>query len=114
MEARINGSTGHHFPQGNEHESCSNLPTKEVPVKKKKEQSVKEMEKEAQETLNYNDRLDGYGFGEADIEDKHEDYEKGMDEEEAKKYGPVDQYTFREAPMGDKHPGGEKFLENEP
>ncbi|MBA2405734.1 MAG: hypothetical protein H0V66_13235 [Bdellovibrionales bacterium] len=67
---------------------------------KKKELTKKEMEEKAKQTLNYNDRLDGYGMGEADKEDKHSDEEKGMDEEEASRYGEVDQYSFRVKPLG--------------
>lgn len=75
---------------------------------------------ENQDTLNYNDRLDGYGFGEADSKDCDREYEKDphftqhnidlgegyrchKDEPYTKdeyglrnQYGPVDQYVFRD------------------
>lgn len=66
------------------------------------------LEEKSKQTLNYNDRLDGYGFGEADAEAEHDEEEKGVDEEEAKKYGPVDQYTFRESHLGEQHQSNEK------
>lgn len=74
----------------------------------------------AEETMNYNDRLDGYGFGEADSQDCNRDYEKdphfsqhSIDPGEGyrchkgepytrdeyglrNQYGPVDQYVFRD------------------
>lgn len=79
-----------------------------------------EKEKEALETLNYNDRADGYGFGEAECMDHDRDYEKDphftkhcidlgegyrchLHEPYTKdqyglrnQYGPVDQYVFRD------------------
>lgn len=79
------------------------------------ENSVNEIE-----TMNYNDRLDGYGFGEAECKDKKRDYESDKhftnhcidlgegyrchenepytrDEYGLRnQYGPVDQYSFRE------------------
>jgi hypothetical protein len=71
------------------------------------------------ENLNYNDRLDGYGFGEAECRDENKEYEadphftnhcidlgegyrRHLKEPYSKnelglrnQYGPVDQYTFR-------------------
>lgn len=74
----------------------------------KKDLSDKEMENTAKKTLNYNDRLDGYGFGEADKEEKLDEHEKGLDQEEAEKYGEVDQYTFRERHLGPQHQSNEE------
>lgn len=75
--------------------------------------------KESAENMNFNDRLDGYGFGEAESQDDKHDYEKDPDfvrhnidlgegyrchknEPYTKdeyglrnQYGPVDQYVFR-------------------
>jgi hypothetical protein len=72
------------------------------------------------ETMNYNDRPDGYGFGEAECRDRAHEYEKDphftqhcIDPGEGYRrhldepfswneyglrnpYGPVDQYTFRD------------------
>jgi len=64
------------------------------------------------ETLNYNDRLDGYGFGEAEYVAKP--IEERMD---LKKYWPIDQYTFREAPIGKEHQPAEyieRYINAEP
>jgi hypothetical protein len=71
-------------------------------------------------TMNYNDRLDGYGFGEAESRDCNHEYEKiphftkhcidlgegyrpHLNEPYSKNeyglrnpYGPIDQYTFRD------------------
>lgn len=93
---------------------------------------IRELEKELEETeistvemaagtMNYNDRLDGYGFGEADSNDCDRDYEKDphftqhcidlgegyrchkgepytKDEYGLRnQYGPVDQYVFRDS-----------------
>lgn len=73
-----------------------------------------------EDTMNYNDRLDGYGFGEADSQDCEREYEKdphfsqhSVDLGEGyrchkgepftrddyglrNQYGPVDQYVFRD------------------
>lgn len=73
-----------------------------------------------QESMNYNDRLDGYGFGEAESSDCEREYEKDphftrhcIDMGEGyrchknepysrdelglrNQYGPVDQYSFRD------------------
>lgn len=68
----------------------------------------KEIEKKSKKTMNYNDRLDGYGFGESDDEAEHNEDEKGTDKEEHQKYGPVDQYSFREAPIGEQKQKEEK------
>lgn len=71
-----------------------------------------ESSKENKNTLNYNDRMDGYGFGEAESEHEDLPYEK---EREAQKktqgeastkdenglpnqQGEVDQYSFRNPP----------------
>lgn len=72
------------------------------------------------DTMNYNDRPDGYGFGESESNDKERDYEKdphftkhcidmgdgyrchknepySKDENGLRnQYGPVDQYSFRD------------------
>jgi hypothetical protein len=57
--------------------------------------------------LNYNDRPDGYGFGEAESRSHSRPYEKQRDQEDfgnsdtrdeygmRNQYGPVDQYSFR-------------------
>ena len=76
--------------------------------------------KDETETMNYNDRLDGYGFGEAEANDCDRDYEQDphftfhrVDPGEGyrchknqpfskndlgfrNQYGPVDQYVFRD------------------
>lgn len=73
-----------------------------------------------QDTLNYNDRLDGYGFGESESQDCDQEYEKDPhftqhckdmgegyrrhknepyttdDYGLRNQYGPVDQYVFRD------------------
>lgn len=73
----------------------------------KKKLTDQEMEELAKETLNYNDRLDGYGFGEADEEAEHEEFEKGHHKDP--RYGAVDQYSFRESPLGKKHERAQKI-----
>jgi hypothetical protein len=73
-----------------------------------KNTNEKKNEQNSKKTMNYNDRLDGYGFGEADAEVDHDAVEKGTDKEEHQKYGPVDQYSFRVAPLGDQKQEEEK------
>lgn len=69
-----------------------------------------EEKKENKKTLNYNDRLDGYGFGEAESEDDDLPYEKEREEKKnargeaatkdenglPNQHGEVDQYSFRD------------------
>lgn len=81
--------------------------------------SVEKMIEKALLTMNYNDRLDGYGFGEAECRDDKQEYERDpcftfhcIDLGEGyrahkgepyskndfgfrNQYGPVDQYVFR-------------------
>lgn len=86
----------------------------------KPDKTTEELELETLSSMNYNDRLDGYGFGEAESVDEKEDYEHDphftahcidlgegyrrhrnepytKDENGLRnQYGPVDQYSFRD------------------
>lgn len=92
---------------------------------------------ESLETLNYNDRPDGYGFGEAESQDSKRAYEKDAkftehcidlgegyrqhknepytkDENGLRnQYGPVDQYVFRDAHLFYKNRQKKKKEEKE-
>ncbi|WPU66161.1 hypothetical protein [Peredibacter starrii] len=85
-----------------------------------------EKEKDSLNSLNYNDRLDGYGFGESESQDADQDYERDphfthhcidlgegyrkhknepftKDESGLRnQYGPVDQYSFRDVYLPDR------------
>lgn len=76
---------------------------------KEEKMDIKKEEKKAKKTLNYNDRMDGYGFGEADKEADKDEAEKGIDQEDAEKYGEVDQYSFRQAPLGEGEKSNEEI-----
>lgn len=57
----------------------------------KKQETQKSREEKSKKTMNYNDRLDGYGAGEAES--------GGEDTDLRNKYGEVDQYSFRVPPI---------------
>lgn len=89
------------------------------------------------ENMNYNDRLDGYGFGESESQDCDKDYENDphftkhcidmgegyrchKDEPYTKdenglrnQYGPVDQYVFRDAHLQRRNKNEKKINEKE-
>jgi hypothetical protein len=57
----------------------------------KERNTQKKQEEKTKKTINYNDRLDGYGAGEAES--------GGEDRDLREKYGELDQYSFRSPPI---------------